>query len=169
MSLFTAATYRNNKMLQQHTSINKHLQVVMYMQRSRHFCSIHTLMMAQDRVESTRLTISYGSFINQFPLDTIKSIRQLERTFTKICRQNISILFNEICINEEMLPKKPHTHTHTHTHTHLFSFIISAYIPAPILFGNTIDTACLLWRNRCGNNGILSCLWYCTIQEQVCW
>ena len=62
-------------------------------------------MMAQDWAESTWVTISYGSFINQFLLDTIKSIRQLERTYTKICRQNISILFNEICINEEMLPK----------------------------------------------------------------
>lgn len=37
-----------------------------------------------------------------------------------------------------------------------------AYIPAPILFGNTIDTACLLWRNRCGNNG--SCLVYDIVQ-----
>ena len=46
---------------------------------------------------------SYGSFINQFPSDTTKSIWQLERTYTKICRQNISILFNEKCINEEML------------------------------------------------------------------
>lgn len=37
-----------------------------------------------------------------------------------------------------------------------------AYIPAPILFGNTIDTSCLLWRNRCGNNG--SCLVYDIVQ-----
>ena len=62
-------------------------------------------MMAQDRAENTRVTISYGSFINQFTPDTIKSIWQLEKTYTKICRQNMSKLFNEICINEEMLPK----------------------------------------------------------------
>ncbi|GAB1599393.1 solute carrier organic anion transporter family member 5A1-like [Argonauta hians] len=41
-------------------------------------------------------------------------------------------------------------------------FRLFAYIPAPILFGNIIDTACLLWRNRCGNNG--SCLVYDIVQ-----
>ena len=56
-------------------------------------------MMAQDQTESDWVTISYRSFINQIPLDTIKSMRQLERTYTKTCRQNMSILFNEICIN----------------------------------------------------------------------
>ena len=55
--------------------------------------------MAQDRTESTREPINYGSFINQFQLDTIKSMRHLERTYTKIYRQRTSILFNEICIN----------------------------------------------------------------------
>ena len=49
-------------------------------------------MMVQDLVESTRVTISYGSFINQFLLDTMKSIQQLERTYTKICRQNVYIV-----------------------------------------------------------------------------
>ena len=62
-------------------------------------------MMAQDRSESTRVTISYGSFINQFLPDTIKSMRQFERGYTKMCRQKMSILFNEICIYKEMLPK----------------------------------------------------------------
>ena len=61
--------------------------------------------MVQDRPESRRVTTSYGSFINQLPPDTIKSIRQLERIYTKICSQNISILFNEMCINEETLAK----------------------------------------------------------------
>ena len=32
-----------------------------------------------------------------------ESIRQYERINKKICRQKISIMFNEICINEEML------------------------------------------------------------------
>ena len=52
-------------------------------------------MMAQDLAESTSVTISYVSFINKFPPDTVKSIRQLQRSYTKICRQNMSILFNE--------------------------------------------------------------------------
>ncbi|KAK3087583.1 hypothetical protein FSP39_007828 [Pinctada imbricata] len=33
-----------------------------------------------------------------------------------------------------------------------------AHIPSPIMFGNTIDTACLLWRDNCGSSG--SCLVY---------
>ena len=55
-----------------------------------------SLMIVQDCAKNIKVTISYGSFINQFPLDTIKWIQQLERTYTKICRQNMSILFNEI-------------------------------------------------------------------------
>ena len=35
----------------------------------------------------------------------IKAIWQYERINKKICRQKMSIIFNEICINEEMLPK----------------------------------------------------------------
>ena len=80
-------------------------------------------MMAHDRVENTRLTISYESFINQFPPDTIKSILQLERTYTKIRRQNMSILFNEIRINIETLTKCTHARTRTHTHTHIYIYI----------------------------------------------
>ena len=33
----------------------------------------------------------------------------------------MSIMFNEICINEEMLPKYTHTHTHTHTHIYIYT------------------------------------------------
>ena len=70
-------------------------------------------MVAQDRTESSKEPINYGSFINQFPLDTMKSMRRLERTYTKMCRKRVSISFNEICI-EEMLPKYTNTHTHTY-------------------------------------------------------
>ena len=61
--------------------------------------------MAQSRTESTRDTYNYGQYINQFPPNTIKVIREFERIQKKICRHKISIMFNEICINEEMLPK----------------------------------------------------------------
>ena len=43
--------------------------------------------MPQDHAESTRVTISYGRFIYQSLPDTIKSIGQVEKTYTKICRQ----------------------------------------------------------------------------------
>ena len=55
-------------------------------------------MMAQSRAESTREINDYGKYINQFPLNTIKSIRLYERISKKICRQKIFIMFNEICI-----------------------------------------------------------------------
>ena len=61
--------------------------------------------MAQSRAESTRDTCNYGQYINQFPQNTIKVIREFERIQKKICRHKMSIMFNEICINEEMLPK----------------------------------------------------------------
>ena len=50
-------------------------------------------------------TWNYGQYINQFPQNTIKVIREFERIQKKICRHKMSIIFNEICINEEMLPK----------------------------------------------------------------
>ena len=32
-------------------------------------------------------------------------------------------MFNEICINEEMLPKYTHTHTHTHIYIYIYIYI----------------------------------------------
>ena len=57
--------------------------------------------------ESTRDTYNNGQYINQFPPTTKydKVIREFERIQKKICRHKMSIMFNEICINEEMLPK----------------------------------------------------------------
>ena len=54
--------------------------------------------MAQSRAESTRDTCNYGQYINQFPQNTIKVIREFERIQKKICRHKMSIMFNEICI-----------------------------------------------------------------------
>ena len=54
---------------------------------------------------STRDTYNYGQYLNQFPPNTIKVIREFEQIQKKIWRHKMSIMFNEICINEEMLPK----------------------------------------------------------------
>ena len=56
------------------------------------------LMMAQSRAESTKDTCNYGQYINQFPQNTIKVIREFERIQKKICRHKMSIMFNEIYI-----------------------------------------------------------------------
>ena len=61
--------------------------------------------MAQSWAESTWEINNYGRYINQFPPNIIKSIRQYEKINKKIWRQKMSIMFNEICINEEMQPK----------------------------------------------------------------
>ena len=87
--------------------------------------------MAQSWAESTRDTCNYGQYINQFPQNTIKVIREFERIQKKICRHKMSIMFNEICINEEMLPKYIYiyiyinnTHYHCPTPLHfLLSFV----------------------------------------------
>ena len=54
--------------------------------------------MAQSRTESTWDIYNYEKYINQFPPNTIKAIRQYERINQKICRQKMSIMFNEICV-----------------------------------------------------------------------
>ena len=71
-------------------------------------------MMAQSWAESTWEITNYGRFINQLPPNIMSSIQQFERINKKICRQKMSIMFNQICINEEMLPG--------YTYIYLFNF-----------------------------------------------
>ena len=54
--------------------------------------------MAQSRAESTWEINNYEKYINQFPPNIIKSIQQYEMINKKIGRQNMSIIFNEICV-----------------------------------------------------------------------
>ena len=49
-------------------------------------------------IKSTRDTYNYGQYLNQFPPNTIKVIREFEQIQKKICRHKMSIMFNEICI-----------------------------------------------------------------------
>ena len=79
-----------------------------------------SLMMAQSWAESTRDTYNYVQYINQFLPNRIKAIRQYERIQKKICRQKISIMFNEICINEEMLPKYIYMHIYIYIYIYIY-------------------------------------------------
>ena len=72
--------------------------------------------MAQSRAESTRDTYNYGQYLNQFPPNTIKVIREFERIQKKICRHKMSIMFDEICINEKILPK--------YTYIYIYIYIV---------------------------------------------
>ena len=69
------------------------------------------------RAESTRDTYNYGQYLNQFPPNTIKVIREFERIQKRICRHKMSIMFNEICINEEMLPKYTYIYIYIYIYT----------------------------------------------------
>ena len=60
-------------------------------------------------------------FVYQFQAKTKTFIRKLEKILINLHRQNVSLLFNQTCLNERPLPN--HTHTHTHTHTHIYIYI----------------------------------------------
>ena len=44
---------------------------------------------------------------------------EFERIQKKICRHKMSIMFNEICINEEMLPKYTYIYIYIYHHHHV--------------------------------------------------
>ena len=63
---------------------------------------------------------NFGKFIYQFQPETKKLIRKLEKILNKLYWQNLSLLFNETCLNEWLLPN----HTHTHTHTYIYIYVL---------------------------------------------
>ena len=65
------------------------------------YTSKQPLMMAYEGSESAR--DNFGKFIDQFQPETKTLIRELERIFNKLYRQNLSLLFNETCLNERQL------------------------------------------------------------------
>ena len=77
----------------------------MYIQKFHHFCNTSSPDDGPKLGRSTWQITNYGRFINQFPPNNIRSIRQFERINQKLCGQKMSIMFNQICINEGMLPK----------------------------------------------------------------
>ena len=55
-------------------------------------------MMAYEGFESA--WDNFGKFIFQFQPETKTLIRKLERSLNKLCRQNLSLLFNEAYLNK---------------------------------------------------------------------
>ena len=84
-------------------------------------------MMAQSQAESTWEINNYGRFINQLQPNIIRSIQQFERINKKICRQKMFIIFNQICINEEMLPKYTYIYIYIYIHFFLCIFLFSLH------------------------------------------
>ena len=60
------------------------------------------LMMAYEGPKSAR--DNFGKFIHQFQPETETPIRKLEEILKKLYRQNLSLAFNETCLNERLLP-----------------------------------------------------------------
>ena len=75
-----------------------------------------------------------GKFIHQFQPETKTLIRKLERVLIQLYRQNLSLLFNETCLNERLL----RNHTHTHTHTHIYIYILRIFGLLTFLYHNVL-------------------------------
>ena len=69
-------------------------------------------MMACERFESA--WDNFGKFIHRFQPETKILIRKLERILIKLYRQNVSLLFNQTCLNEGLLPNYTHTYIYIH-------------------------------------------------------
>ena len=63
------------------------------------------MMMAQKEHKSTWEAVKYGKYVCEFQPDIKTTIRRFERMEIKICRQILLVIFNPICLDEEMQPK----------------------------------------------------------------
>ena len=77
------------------------------------------LMLAYETPERAR--DNFGKFLHQFQPKTKTLIRKLERILIELYKRNVSLLFNQTCLNERLLPN--HTHTHTHAHIYIYIYI----------------------------------------------
>ena len=68
--------------------------------------------------ESEIVRDNFDKFIHQFQPETETLIIKLERILIKLYRQNVSLLFNETCLNEQLLPN--------YTHIYLFIYLYIA-------------------------------------------
>ena len=63
---------------------------------ANYYC-VWTSLLLEIMALAFRDTYNYGQYLNQFPPNTIKVIREFERIQKRICRHKMSIMFNEIC------------------------------------------------------------------------
>ena len=100
MSLATDTNYRNPFKSKRHNLQQQRRSYIVICKNKSYttFVIDPPLMMAQSRAERIRDTYNYGQYINQFPPNTIKVIREFERIQKKICRHKMSIMLYEICI-----------------------------------------------------------------------
>ena len=101
MSLATGTIYRNPFKSKCYTLQRSRRSYIVIICKNKSYVTFvidPPLIMAQSRAESIRDIYNYGQYRNQFLSNTIKEIRQYEWIQKKICKQKMSILFNEIYI-----------------------------------------------------------------------
>ena len=81
--------FKNKRYTLQRYRRSSSYKEVMYIQKLHPFVIHPPLMMAQSRAENTKEKNNYGRYINQFPPNIIKSIRQYERINKKYVDQNV--------------------------------------------------------------------------------
>ena len=90
--------FKSKRYTQQRPKCSSSYKVVMCIRKLHRFCNTSS---PDDDLKLGRKYMGnkhYGKYINQFPPNIIKSIRQYERINKKICRQKMFIIFNEIYI-----------------------------------------------------------------------
>ena len=97
------------------------------------YTSKQPLVMAYEGSESAR--DNFGRFIYQFQPETKTLSRKLERILNKLYRQNLSLSFNEICLNERRLPNYIYIYIYIYiyTYTHISDLL------------STFFNKCLVW------------------------
>ena len=60
--------------------------------------------LTMDYEESESARDNFGKFIHQFQPETKTLIRKFKRILIKLYRQNMSLLFNQTCLNEQLQP-----------------------------------------------------------------
>ena len=84
-------------------------------------------MMTYERSESDR--DNFVKFIHKWQPETKTLIRKIKRMLIKLYGQNVSLLFNQTCLNERLQPNHTNTHTHIYiyiyiyTHIHIYLFL----------------------------------------------
>ena len=69
---------------------------------------------------------SFGKFIHQFQPETKTLTRKLEQILIKLYKQNVSLLFNQTCLNEILLLN--HTHTHTYIYIYIYIYNVNYWL-----------------------------------------
>ena len=62
--------------------------------------------------------MSIGNLLFHLTPEQKLSFRKLESLLKKLSNAEYAVVFNNACLEENLLPRFTHTHTNTHTHTH---------------------------------------------------